>query len=195
MRLTCEVGRLQGTLFVSSSFFFPSAKGFIVSICSTAGSKAPGSLKSCLVAAGRDSGGSLDTGDAKAPPPPKAAGFQRLRCLRVSLGRDPCSAQSGGGVGRQPAGCSQVVAIFLMSFTSSSKELFSYCMQVHIHGAFMVYSEVNETETSEFGAEKGLLQGPVRRRVLMPPTPSKNPNSLKAFRKAFFKFYLFFIEG
>ena len=69
MRLTCEVGRLQGTLFVSSSFFFPSAKGFIVSICSTAGSKAPGSLKSCLVAAGRDSGGSLDTGDAKGPPP------------------------------------------------------------------------------------------------------------------------------
>ena len=54
-------------------------------------------------------------------------------------------------------GGSQVVAIFLMSFTSSSREWFSYCLQVHIHDAFMVYSEVNETETSEFGAEKGLL--------------------------------------
>ena len=100
-----------------------------------------------------------------------------------------------GGVGwRQPAGGSQVVAIFLMSFTSS-REWFSYCTQVHIHGIFMVYSEVDETKTSEFGAEKGLLQGPVRRRVLMPSTPNKNPNSLKAFRKAFFKIYLFFIEG
>ena len=99
----------------------------------------------------------------------------------------PALGEGEGGRGASVRwGGSQVVAIFLMSFTSSPREWFSYCVKAHIHGIFNVYSEVRETETLEFGAEKGLLQGPVRRRVLMPPTPNKNPNSLKAFRKVFF---------
>ena len=44
--------------------------------------------------------------------------------------------------------------------------------------------EVKQIETSEFGAERGLLQGQARR---MGGLCSKNPNSLKSFSKAFLK--------
>ena len=95
----------------------------------------------------------LIQGMQKAPPTPT----QRLLGSRGSGAWTRSLFSPVWGEGRQPVGGSQVVAIFLMSFTSSSREWFSYCLQVHIHDAFMVYSEVNETETSEFGAEKGLL--------------------------------------
>ena len=47
-----------------------------------------------------------------------------------------------------------------------------------------MYGEVKQIETSEFGAERGLLQGQSRR---MGGLCSKIPNSLKSFSKAFLK--------
>ena len=45
-------------------------------------------------------------------------------------------------------------------------------------------NEAKETETSEFGAENGLLPGHTMRQVTH---ALKSPRSLKGFRKAFFK--------
>ena len=48
----------------------------------------------------------------------------------------------------------------------------------------LMHSEAKQTETSEFGAEKGLLQGHARRRVAH---TLKTLNSLKAFSNALLK--------
>ena len=49
----------------------------------------------------------------------------------------------------------------------------------------VMHSEAKQTETSEFGAEKGLLQGHARRTGGL--SSPQTPNSLKDFSKAFLK--------
>lgn len=92
------------------------AKSFFVSICATIWARVPGWWKSCLVAAGRGSGRSpgisgLPEGSLKACWAPEAPSCARGWAFLKHTGPAPPAGQSACEV-------SQVVAMFLMRFTS-----------------------------------------------------------------------------
>ena len=89
-------------------FNFFSVKSCIDFICSKAWDKAPEWFKRCLVAAGRGT---------------RAPGLQRLVVVHEGEPFEETVAHHCREIG-QPVEVSQVIAIFLMSFTSSSRKSF-----------------------------------------------------------------------
>ena len=107
-------------VFQIGAFFFFPAKIFIVSIWSKAWERAPGWLKSCLVAAER---AFRKSSDARGVPQRPLNFGDSYSCLRVSLLKRYSPSPACG-----PASLRRLVRwspIFLMSFTCSSRKRLS----------------------------------------------------------------------